>query len=295
MGFTGGYYTGGGNSAGTVMAILLLLAVVLTVLAFIFIVPENRREKLNAFGKFLHDTCNFNYLLIEKILQALYIFLTVFAILMGLYTLVHNFWVGLALTIIMPIAIRLIYEFLMMAVLLLKHVIMIDNKLKNQNTAESKGKGSEPEFVSREPKKPSPTPAPAKPAVKKAAPAAKPAAEKTAPAAKPAAPKPAPKAASVKAETETPVKTAPVKKTVPTETASEAPVKKAPAKPVVEKAAPAETASEPVSAPVKTEAPAKPASEIKPAPEAPASPKARFCTECGSPLDENGKCPNCSK
>ena len=302
MGFTGGYYTGGGNSAGTVMAILLLLAVVLTVLAFIFIVPENRREKLNAFGKFLHDTCNFNYLLIEKILQALYIFLTVFAILMGLYTLVHNFWVGLALTIIMPIAIRLIYEFLMMAVLLLKHVIMIDNKLKN----ESKGKGSEPEFVSREPKKPSPTPAPAKPSVKKAAPAtkpaaektapvAKPAAEKTAPAAKPAAPKPAPKAASVKAETETPVKTAPVKKTVPTETASEAPVKKAPAKPVVEKAAPAETASEPVSAPVKTEAPAKTASEIKPVPKAPASPKARFCTECGSPLDENGKCPNCSK
>ena len=83
MGFTGGYYTGGGNSAGTVMAILLLLAVVLTVLAFIFIVPENRREKLNAFGKFLHDTCNFNYLLIEKILQALYIFLTVFAIRYG--------------------------------------------------------------------------------------------------------------------------------------------------------------------------------------------------------------------
>lgn len=295
MGFTGGYYTGGGNSAGTVMAILLLLAVVLTVLAFIFIVPENRREKLNAFGKFLHDTCNFNYLLIEKILQALYIFLTVFAILMGLYTLVHSFWVGLALTIIMPIAIRLIYEFLMMAVLLLKHVIMIDNKLKNQNTVDKKPKTADPEFISREPKKPSPTPAPAKPAVKKAAPAAKPAAEKTTPAAKPAAPKPAPKAASVKAETETPVKTAPVKKTVPTETASEAPVKKAPAKPVVEKAAPAETASEPVSAPVKTEAPAKTASEIKPVPKAPASPKARFCTECGSPLDENGKCPNCSK
>ena len=60
------------------MAALLVLAVVLTVLAFIFIVPEKRRAKLNAFGKFLHDTCNFNYLLIEKLLQALYIFLTVF-------------------------------------------------------------------------------------------------------------------------------------------------------------------------------------------------------------------------
>lgn len=286
MGLTGGYYTGRGDSAGTVMAIFLILAVVLTVLAFIFIVPEKQREKLNAFGKFLHDTCNFNYLLIEKLLQALYIFLTVFAILMGLYTLVHSFWAGLALTIIMPIVIRLIYEFLMMAVLLLKHVITIDNKLKNQNTTESKGKGSEPEFVSREPKKPAPTPAPAKPAVKKAAPAAKPAAEKPAPAAKPAA-KPAPKAAPVKMETETPVKPAPVKK--------------APVKPVVEKtaptetAAPAKTAAEPVSTPVKTEAPAKPAPEIKPAPEAPARPKARYCTECGSLLDAEGNCPNCSK
>lgn len=48
----------------------------MTVLAFIFIVPEKRREKPNAFGKFLHDTCNFKYLVVEKLLQALYIFAT---------------------------------------------------------------------------------------------------------------------------------------------------------------------------------------------------------------------------
>ena len=205
MGIAGGYYSGGGysgggTSAGSVISVLFLLAVVLTVLAFIFIVPEKQREKLNAFGKFLHDTCNFNYLLIEKILQALYIFLTAFAILMGIYTLIHSFWAGLALTIIMPIAVRLLYEFLMMTVLLLKHVIMIDNKLKNQNTADKEPETLNPEFVNREPKKP----APAKPA---------------------------------------------------------------------------------------------PAPEIKTAPEAPAStrPQTRFCTKCGSPLDANGKCPNCSK
>ena len=252
MGFTGGYYTGGGNSAGTVMAILLLLAVVLTVLAFIFIVPENRREKLNAFGKFLHDTCNFNYLLIEKILQALYIFLTVFAILMGLYTLVHNFWVGLALTIIMPIAIRLIYEFLMMAVLLLKHVIMIDNKLKNQNTGDKKQQPEASVFASRERKKPAP--APAKEPVKKAAPAAK-------PVAKPAAERPA-QPAKPAAE-----KTVPAAKPAPVSTTPEA----------------SEAAVTEKPAPVKT------------SPEAPARPKAVFCTECGSRLDENGKCPNCGK
>lgn len=42
-----------------------ILAIVATVLAYVFIVPEKRREKLNAFGKFLHDTCNFKYLIVE--------------------------------------------------------------------------------------------------------------------------------------------------------------------------------------------------------------------------------------
>lgn len=64
----------GGSVAFTVSAILFAIAA--TVLAFIFIVPEKRREKLNAFGKFLHDTCNFKYLVVEKLLQALYIFAT---------------------------------------------------------------------------------------------------------------------------------------------------------------------------------------------------------------------------
>ena len=164
------------------MAAFFVLAVVLTVLAFIFIVPEKRRAKLNAFGKFLHDTCNFNYLLIEKLLQALYIFLTVFSILTGAYTLFKSFGIGLVIMIGLPLLIRLIYEFLMMTVLLLKHVIMIDNKLKNQNTVDKKQQPEASVFASRERKKPAT--APAKEPVKKAAPTAK-------PAAKPAAERPA--------------------------------------------------------------------------------------------------------
>ena len=197
MGFTGGYYTGrGSDSSAAFMAVFLVLAVVLTVLAFIFIVPENRRAKLNAFGKFLHDTCNFNYLLIEKLLQALYIFLTVFSILTGVYTLFQSFGMGLLMMIGLPLLIRLIYEFLMMTVLLLKHVIMIDNKLKNQNTGDKKQQPEASVFASRERKKPAP--APAKEPVKKAAPAAKPvakpAAERPAQPAKPAAEKTVPAA-----------------------------------------------------------------------------------------------------
>lgn len=60
----------------TMLIIAGVLALVATVLAFIYVVPEKKREKLGAFGKFLHDTCNFKYLMVEKILQALYIFTT---------------------------------------------------------------------------------------------------------------------------------------------------------------------------------------------------------------------------
>lgn len=116
-----------------------LLAIAATVLAFVFIVPEKRREKLNAFGRFLHDTCNFKYLVVEKLLQALYIFSTALIILNGFFLLfqsVYGHWLGgygILLMVVGPIVLRLIYELLMMVVLLVKNVIGINNKLKNQN------------------------------------------------------------------------------------------------------------------------------------------------------------------
>ena len=74
MGYSSGVSYGYGYGEGsTLFWILFGIAVVATILAFIFLVPEKRREKMNAFGRFLHDTVNFKYLLVEKILQALYI------------------------------------------------------------------------------------------------------------------------------------------------------------------------------------------------------------------------------
>ncbi len=126
-----------------------ILAVVATILAYVFIVPESRREKLNAFGKFLHDTFNFKYLIVEKILQALYIFFTADLIILGFFMLFaapkdffgDRHWLGgygILIMILGPILIRLVYELLMMAILLLKNVISINNKLCNQNGNEEK-------------------------------------------------------------------------------------------------------------------------------------------------------------
>lgn len=63
--------------------IATILAIAATVVAFVMIVPESKREKLGRFGKFLHDAVNFKFLIVEKILQALYIFVTAYLILCG--------------------------------------------------------------------------------------------------------------------------------------------------------------------------------------------------------------------
>ena len=122
--------------------IATILAIIATVAAFILVVPERKREKLGRFGKFLHDAVNFKFLIVEKILQALYIFVTAYLILCGFFMLfmapetwTGRHWLGgygILLMVLGPIAVRLCYELLMMAVLLLKNVISINHKLADQ-------------------------------------------------------------------------------------------------------------------------------------------------------------------
>ena len=81
------YYGSSLSALNTLSIVALVLAIVVTVLAFIFIVPEKRRKKMGKFGKFLHDAVNFKFLIVEKILQALYIFVTAYLILCGFFML----------------------------------------------------------------------------------------------------------------------------------------------------------------------------------------------------------------
>lgn len=129
-------------TSGVFSLIAIIVAIAATVLAFIFIIPENRREKLGSFGRFLHDTCNFKYLVVEKLLQALYVFSTVLVILNGFFTMVggylgvYGFFVGLLMMVLGPVAVRLVYELMMMLILLVKNVISINGKLKSSKEEE---------------------------------------------------------------------------------------------------------------------------------------------------------------
>ena len=129
-----------------VLAILSALAA--TVLAFIFIVPEKKKAKLNKIGKIAHDICNFKFLIIEKVMQALYIFSTALVVMFGFFLLFYveqgyqgyyysspDRWYGgygILLMIVGPIAVRFAYEILMMFILLVKNVIQINSKLKSE-------------------------------------------------------------------------------------------------------------------------------------------------------------------
>lgn len=158
----GGY---GGSIVSTAAATLVitilsvLLAIAATVLAFIFIVPNKKREKLNKFGKFLHDTVNFKYLIVEKILQALYIFATAFAIIDGVLSIFTTGLLGLLTSIIMPILLRLVYELLMLAIIAVKNIIQINNKLKSNSDHEEKDIFAAPDIKDILPEKKDETPA----------------------------------------------------------------------------------------------------------------------------------------
>lgn len=140
-GYSYGYGYGYDNEVRIVLAVLAVLtAVAATVLAFIFITPEKKRDKLPKFLRLLHDICNFNGLIIEKILKAVYIFATAYVIISEFFSIFtgKNILLCLLTMVLAPIAIRIAFELVMMAVLLVKNVISINNKLKNQNEGEAK-------------------------------------------------------------------------------------------------------------------------------------------------------------
>ena len=130
------------DSLGVFSIIAVILSIAAVVAAFIFIVPQKKREKLNLAGRIVHDILNFRFLILEKVCQAAYIFLTAFLIIAGFFLLFAAPWsgcygrrlwlggYGLLLMILGPIVVRLIFEFLMMALLLVKNVISINNKLR---------------------------------------------------------------------------------------------------------------------------------------------------------------------
>lgn len=129
------------SGVSTILTILtIILALSATVLAFIFIIPDKKRASLKGILRLLHDIFNFKFMIIEKIFQFLYVFATAYAIVSGFFELFSFDWygnwtgyTGFLTMILGPIIIRIVYELVMLALIAVKNIIQINNKLKNQN------------------------------------------------------------------------------------------------------------------------------------------------------------------
>ena len=154
------------------LIISIVAAFIATILLFILVLPDKKRANLNGFFKGIADIFNFRTLLIEKIVKFLYTFTTIAAILFGFFMLFMQGFgrslalYGLLVMFISPIAIRLLFEITMMAILLVKNVIEINNKLGYKNS-DDKGNTASPFAELKLPKKveaPAQQAAPAAPA-----------------------------------------------------------------------------------------------------------------------------------
>ena len=126
-----------------------ILAIAATIVLFILVLPKSKNGKLpNKFLQFLHDALNFKILFLESILKAIYVLLTCLSIFVGFFLLfsrvgygygygygyghyTSTFLYGLELLILGPILLRILYELLMLAIILVKNVIEINRKINS--------------------------------------------------------------------------------------------------------------------------------------------------------------------
>lgn len=132
------YYGGYNYYSGLYGALIFVfvIALVCTILTLVLITPEKRRAGLPKFFRFCHDLFNVKWLLIEKILKAIYIFNTLFIFLGGFVCLFILPLMGLLMMFVGPVLVRLLHEALMLGILAVKNLISINNKIPASGTGE---------------------------------------------------------------------------------------------------------------------------------------------------------------
>ena len=136
------------SAIGTIAAVVLL---------YVAILPESKRKFLPPIGKFVADFFNFKELYLEKVLRFTYVLGTVACIVTGVMmifgvthfesryysnTTWYGFY-GIGLAIGGTIALRLAYEGIMMALLLVRNVMEINSKLKAPKDPEQSEESTE--------------------------------------------------------------------------------------------------------------------------------------------------------
>jgi len=109
----------------------IALALIITILVYMFVVPNSARKHLPGFLRVIHDLVNFKTMILEPVIKILYLFCSVGCICVGILLLFGSSWiVGIILLIAGPLVLRIIYEMIMLFVLQVQNTISINRKLK---------------------------------------------------------------------------------------------------------------------------------------------------------------------
>lgn len=109
--------------------VVFFLALIGTVLLYYFILPDNKYDSLPPAVRFVHEFFKVKKLWLESIMRALFVFSCVFYMLLGLFVMIKSSFVaGLCMIILLPICMRLMYEFFMILILIARNVMELNNK-----------------------------------------------------------------------------------------------------------------------------------------------------------------------
>lgn len=130
----------------TLIIIGIVLAVAATVFICVRVLPKKYDGRLNSkFLQFLHDFFNFKTFYIEALTKFIFVLLTCLCIFVGFLLMFGKFeyygyfgmtftqstlLYGLGIMLLGPLVLRVTYEFVMMAILLVQNVIDINRKMK---------------------------------------------------------------------------------------------------------------------------------------------------------------------
>lgn len=125
---------------------ILVVAVVLTALLLVLVLPKQKDGHLPAFFQLLYDLFTPKALMIEKLLQVLYVFLNCLTVLFGIAIFFNGFFagfgrivLGLVILVVGPVLLRVIHELLLLAVMQVKATREINQKLDRLTGAATAG------------------------------------------------------------------------------------------------------------------------------------------------------------
>lgn len=118
-------------------------ALVIAILVFICLLTKNKEGRLmNRYAKAAQNFFGFKYSLAEVLLKLFYIGISSYCFIKGFFTMFckeygdygdHLIWEGIVLMVFYPLIVRFFFEMLSLFITLVKKVISIEAKLKNEN------------------------------------------------------------------------------------------------------------------------------------------------------------------